>query len=164
MLAFKRLLQALGLNTVPLYSDSVPPRNLVDLVFWVPFGPAKYLRAKQYAPFVGAVILFVLAAYWIGLIVASWVHCSECSACQRAIPEDQAGGVLVLPQGDLFCLRSGWAGFSPRIGQVKRSSALVTFRHPQDVTRVQTVELKIGSDIPNLRKLLRVFYFEEADK
>lgn len=156
---FRRLRQALGIKVEEKFDDESIPVSAIDRVFWVPFGSKYYRQARQRAWLVPVLLLFLVVTWLIGSIVTSWVYCAECRACRLAIPEGKCGTVLSMPQGDLFCLRSGWTGFSPRLGETKSVQGKVYYRHPQDVSLLQEQVMGLKSDWPCLRKLMTEFYF-----
>lgn len=177
MPVFRRLRQALGIKVEEKFDDESIPVNTIDRIFWVPFGARYYRQARQRAWLLPLLVLFLVVTWMIGSLVASWVYCAECRACRLAIPEGKCGTVLSMDQvglsgttqsgaftdvgfqGDLFCLRSGWTGFSPRLGEAKALQGRVYYRHPQDVSHAQETVMGLKSDWPCLRKLMAEFYF-----
>ena len=177
MPVFRRLRQALGIKVEEKFDDESIPVSLSDRLFWVPFGSRYYRQVQQRAWLVPLLLIFLIICWLIGSIVTSWVYCAECRACRLAIPEGKCGTVLPMDQGDLFCLRSGWTGFSPRLGKTQSvqvsqvlscyslsltasfSQGKVHYRHPQDVSLLQEQVMGLKSDWPCLRKLMTDFYF-----
>ena len=142
MPVFRRLRQALGIKVEEKFDDESIPVSLSDRLFWVPFGSRYYRQVKQRAWLVPLLAVFLVVCWLIGSIVTSWVYCAECRACRLAIPEGKCGTTISLPQGDLFCLRSGWTGFSPRLGKTQscqlfqRGAVAVTVAFPIIVRRL----------------------------
>lgn len=156
---FRRLRQFLGIKVEDRFDDESIPVDFIDRLFWVPFGSSRYRQVRQRAWLVPALLAFLVVVWLIGSLVTSWVYCAECRACRQAIPEGKCGTVLPMPQGDLFCLRSGWTGFSPRLGETKAAQGRIFYRHPQDVSLAQEQVMGLKSDWPCLRKLMAEFYF-----
>ncbi len=156
---FRRLRQALNIKVESRFDDEAVPIPVTDRIFWVLFGARYYHQVLRRIWIVPALIAFLVVCWLIGSLVTSWVYCAECRACRQAIPEGKCGTVLSLSQGDLFCLRSGWTGFSPRLGETKAVQGKVFYRHPQDVSLAQEQVMGLKSDWPCLRKLMTDFYF-----
>jgi len=155
---FTRLQQSLGLS-VDKFDDPVVPVRLGDRVVWVLFG-SYHRTVTRYWYVVPIVLLAWIIVAIISRIVVGWMTCVECNACIASIPEQACGATYMTnDRGPLFCLKTGFAGIAPRIGETIRSNKAVLYFDPRNLQVYQKAMLSLGSDIPCLTNLLHQYHF-----